>query len=321
MDRHQLAAFDQVVREGSFTRAAVALGLGQPAVSARLKVLEDELGGTLFTRGRRVALTALGESFLPYARRALEVLDEGVEVARRAQVGQRGCVRLASLGSLAGGLLGPALAAFAREYPEVECVIRSGNHERVVSLLLDGVVDLGLVTWPCTEAGSADLQAILTFHEPVPLVASPAHPLAAVSRIREEELVRLGRPFFLLRWWQAHHPTILGLAERAGPRFDLSMEAARRLAIEGTGVGFFTRTYIAEDLRRGALVELEVQGLPRISRDSALVRRGRGGPLSPATANLVEAIRRQAVALGLHGRGRTDAVPRPKRRATRPRGA
>ena len=284
MDRHQLAAFDQVVREGSFTRAAVALGLGQPAVSARLKVLEDELGGTLFTRGRRVALTALGESFLPYARRALEVLDEGVEVARRAQVGQRGCVRLASLGSLAGGLLGPALAAFAREYPEVECVIRSGNHERVVSLLLDGVVDLGLVTWPCTEAGSADLQAILTFHEPVPLVASPAHPLAAVSRIREEELVRLGRPFFLLRWWQAHHPTILGLA----------------------GV---------------ALVELEVQGLPRISRDSALVRRGRGGPLSPATANLVEAIRRQAVALGLHGRGRTDAVPRPKRRATRPRGA
>ena len=84
LDADQLATFDRIVREGGFGRAAVALGLGQPAVSARIRALEAAVGGTLFTRGRQVALTALGESFLPYARRALEVLGEGVEVARRA---------------------------------------------------------------------------------------------------------------------------------------------------------------------------------------------------------------------------------------------
>ena len=317
MDQEQLAAFDLVVREGSFTRAAVALGVGQPAVSARMKGLEEEIGGALFTRGRRVGLTALGQSFLPYARRALEVMSEGVEAARRAQVGHRGSVRRASLGSLASGLLGPAVAAFVRAFPEVDLLIRSGNHERNVALLLDGVVDLGIVAWPCTEAGTADLQPILSFREPVVLVASPRHALARAGRFGTDELVRLGRPFFKLRWWQDHHPTIVELAQRAGPIFDFPMETARSLAVQGVGVGFFTRTYIVEDVHRGGLVELAVNGLGPMVRDSALVRRRRSGPLSPAAANLVEAIRRQAGELGLLGRPATRARPR---RATR-RGA
>jgi len=319
MDRAQLAAFDQVVREGTFTRAAIALGLGQPAVSARMKALENEVGGALFTRGRRVVLTALGESFLPFARRALEVLGEGVEAARRAQVGQRGRVRLGSLASLAGGLVGPALAAFVRAHPEVDCAIRAGDHERIVALLLDGVLELGVVTWPCTEATAADLQAILLFREPVALVASPEHPLSVRGAVSEEEIARLGRPFLRLRWWQHHHPVLLRLAERAGALVDVPMEAARRLALEGAGVGFFTRIYIAEDLERGALSEIAVRDLPRIHRDSALVRRRRSGPLSPAAADLVEAIRRQAWSLGLLSRGPADPsapAPRPRRGAS-----
>lgn len=298
MDQNQLTAFDHVAREGSFTRAAVTLRLGQPAVSARMKSLEAELGGALFTRGRRVALTALGESFLPFARRALEVLEEGVDASRRAQRGGRGRVRLGALASLAGGLVGPAMSAYLRAFPEVDCVVRSGDHERIVALLLDGVVDLGIVVWPCTEAAAADLQPILSFRESVALVASPAHPLARGGRVDVGELVRLGRPFFRLRWWQAHHPLLIELAERVGGLVDIPMEVARRLALEGVGVGFFPQTYIAEDLQRGTLATVEVKELPRLHRDSALVRRRRAGGLSPATANLVEAIRRQAAALG-----------------------
>ena len=299
MDRHQLAAFDHVAREGSFTRAAIALGIGQPAVSARIHALEEHVGGMLFTRGRRIALTSLGESFLPFARRALEVLDEGVEAARMAQIGERGRIRFGSLASLAGGLVGPALSAVVRAHPGVDCMMRAGNHEHIVALLLDGVVELGLVTWPCTEAQAADLQAVLLLHEPVALVASPRHALAARRRVTQEEVIRLGAPLFQLRWWQTHHPIIVRLAERAGRTVELPMETARRLAIEGAGVGFFVRTYIAEDLERGDLVEVEVADLPRIHRDSALVRRRRAGPLSPAAANLVEAVRQQAARLGL----------------------
>jgi LysR family transcriptional regulator, low CO2-responsive transcriptional regulator len=312
MDLDQLVAFDRVAREGGFSRAALALGIGQPAVSARIQALEDTVGGTVFTRGRRVALTALGESFLPYVRRALAVLGEGVEAARQAQVGQRGRISLGSLGSLAGGLVGPAVTEFVRTHQEVDCVVKAGDHELVVGLLLDGVVELGLLTWPCTQATAAQLQPLLLFHEPVVLVAHPGHELSARRRVTEEELVRLGRPLFRLRWWQAHHPEILRLAERAGRTVELPMETARRLALSGAGVGFFTRTYIADDLASGGLMEIEVRDLPRIFRDSALVRRSRSGPLSPAAAQLVQAIRAQAQRLGLlvPGGGRT----RPSRR-------
>jgi DNA-binding transcriptional LysR family regulator len=314
MDRDQLAAFDQIAREGSFTRAAVSLGVGQPAISARIRALEDQVGGALFTRGRRVTLSALGESFLPFARRALEVLAEGVEAVRLAHIGQRGRIRLGSLASLAGGLVGPALGAFLDDNPQVDCLVRAGDHERIVALLVDGMVDLGLIAWPCTETAAADFQPVLRLHEPVVLVAHPNHPLAARSRVTPDDVARLGRPLFRLRWWQKHDPLILELAERAGPTVEVAMETARRLALAGVGVGFFARTYVAEDLDRGALTEIVVREMPRIHRDSAIVRRRHAAPLSPAAANLIEALRKQAAALGLL---KGDSIRRtPKRRAS-----
>jgi DNA-binding transcriptional LysR family regulator len=194
--------------------------------------------------------------------------------------------------------VGPALAAFMRSHPEVEYLFRSGEHERVVELLLDGGVDLGIVTWPCTEAAAADLHAILVFQEPVVLVANPDHPLARAGEVDEDALVRLGRPHLRLRWWQAHHPEVLRLAERTGGDVDVAMEAARRLVVEGVGVGFFTRTFIDEDLARRAVVEIPVRGMRPLYRKSALVRRSHA-ELSPAAATFVECLRRQALALDL----------------------
>ncbi len=310
MDVEQLRAFDRVVREGSFSRAALALGIGQPAVSARIQALEDAVGGTLFTRGRRIALTALGDSFLPFARRALDVLAEGIEAARQAQVGQRGRIRLGTLGSLAGGLVGPALAAFVAAHPNVEYTVRAADHEVVAAMLLDGIVELALITWPCVEAEAADLTPLLRLHEPVVLVAHPAHPLAARRHVvSEDELVRLARPFLRLRWWQNYHPEINRLADRTELAFDAPMETARYLILHGVGAGFFTRTYVADELARGVLVELQVSGLAPLFRDSALVRRSRSLPLSPASASLIQALTAQA--------NRLSILPRRGRRSGR----
>jgi DNA-binding transcriptional LysR family regulator len=298
-DASQLRAFDQVVREGSFSRAALALGIGQPAVSARIQSLENAVGGALFTRGRRIALTALGESFLPYVRRALEVLREGVAAAQEAQVGRRGRVRLGALASLCGGLLGPALARFVATHPDVECTLKAADHEVVVEWLLDGLVELALITWPCTESAAADLTPLVRMREPVVLVAHPEHELARKRRVSEDELVRGARPLLRLRWWQTHHPAINRLVERAGTPLDAPMETARHLVMHGVGAAFFTRTYVADELARGVLQSIEVRGLAPIFRGSALVRRSRSGPLSPASADLIQAILAQARTLGL----------------------
>ena len=299
VDRSQLTAFDRIAREGSFSRAALAIGIGQPAISARIHALEAAVGGALFTRGRRVALTPMGESFLPAARRALQVLDEGLETARLAQSGQRGRIRLGVLGSLAGGLVGAALAEFVAARPDVECWVRSGNHEDMVEMLLDGLVEIAILTWPAPEGRAASLAPLLVFREPVVLVVHPRHPLAARATVSRDELVRQARPLLRLRWWPSHHPELLRLAQAAGTSVDVTMEAARRMVLDKVGAGFFTRTYIADDLARGALKEIRVRKLAPVHRDSALVRLRRTVPLSPAALQLVEVIRAHAQRLGL----------------------
>jgi DNA-binding transcriptional LysR family regulator len=297
MDVDQLQAFDRVVREGSFSRAALALGLGQPAVSARIQALEAKVGGLLFHRGRRIALTALGETFLPFARRALEVLGEGVAAAQLAQVGQRGRVRLGVLGSLAGGLAGPALARFLPAHPHVDVSMRSGNHETELEGLLDGLLDLAVVTWPCPEPAASAIGAVFLLREPVPLVVHPRHPLAR-GEADAAAVAAQAAPLIRLRWWQRHHPAVTALADRAPRAVELPMETARQLVMSGTGAGFFTRTYVTDDLARGDLVEVPVRDLPRLHRDAALVRRLHSD-LSPAGAALVQELRAQAERLGL----------------------
>jgi DNA-binding transcriptional LysR family regulator len=310
MATEQLVAFQRVVREGSFSRAAFALGVGQPAISARIAALEEAVGGPLFTRGRRVALTPLGESFLPYVRRALEVLQEGLASARAVQVGTRGRVSLASLNSLAGGLVGPALAQLLGAHPELDCIARATHHEHVLELLWDGLVELGLCVWPCTEAFAADLEPLLLLREPVLLVCAPTHPLARLKKLEQRDLVRLARPLHRLRWWRHHHPEIIRLADASGTSVELPMETARHLVLHGTGAGFFTRTYLMDDLAAGRLVPLVLRDLAPIQRESALVRRARATPLSPPAALLVDALRAHARALDL-------LAPRPRRAASR----
>jgi DNA-binding transcriptional LysR family regulator len=301
LETDQLEAFDRVVREGSFSRAAIALGIGQPAVSARIQSLETALGGAVLTRGRTIALTALGESFLPYARRVLGVLREGMESSRMAQTGKRGRITFGSLGSLAGGLVGPALVRFVRDHPDVEYVVKAADQEVVVEMLLDGIVDLALVTWPGVQH-AGDLVPVFSFAEPVVLVAHPNHPLAKCRSVSEEDVARLARPLLRLRWWPRHHAWITQLAERSGTSMELPMEAARRVVLEGMGAGFFARTYVADALAEGTVVAIGIAGVPPLRREIALVLRRSAG-LSPAGAEWLEALRAQVKRLGLSIKG------------------
>lgn len=299
MDTDQLLAFQRVVREGSFSRAARTLNIGQPAVSARIAALEGQLGGALIVRGRRLGLTPLGATFLPFVERALDTLDEGATAARLSQGVRGGRVTFGALGSLSGGLLGPALAHFVRAHPAVECSMRSGDHEFVLQLLADRHVDLGLIAWPCRDAAARELTQLSILREPVLLVAHPDHALARRGRVTRAEVALLGRPLLRLRWWTHHHPELQALADASGSALEVPMQAARHLVLTGAAVGFFTRTVIAEELERGALVPVVVSDLPAIERHSALVRRTGASPPTPAMRAFVEAIRRQATLLGL----------------------
>lgn len=302
MDVEQLKAFERIVREGSFSRAARALDIAQPTISARIQTLEQEVGGPLFERNtRKLTLTARGHNFLPYARKALAILNEGVETAKLVPSGERGRLSVGVLRSLSGGFLYPALADFYANYPRVECYVQDGSHRQLVEFLYDGVFELALIAYPNIDPYLLDIVPLMLFHEKALLVASPKHPLTQQKTVTKEMVAELSNPFILMRWWQITPAPILELARRADSMHDLPGDTAKGLVLSGTGSGFFNYTQVAEELKTGQLVEIKVAGFDQTYRDSALVCLERNRELTAVAQNFVECLRVQANRFGLNG--------------------
>lgn len=310
MDQQQLIAFDQIVRLGSYARAAGELGIAQPTLTARIQALERDAGGRLFVRhGRGVMLSDRGAAFLPFARRALEVLREGVEMGERAEGGAAGRVTLAALESLSGFFLGPVIARYRAEHPDVSVAVRAGNHEALLPLLRDGIATLGLVVWPANAPRDLPLRPILSLRESVVLVTAAQHPLARRSVITTAELLEGARPFLWMRWWLAAPPRLTQLMERATDTVTVPFATAREMVLAGSGAGFFPWMQVADLIADGRLKEIKVRDLPALSRASALVEVDRGAPRSAAAQALADGIRVRAEALKLLAR----PVPRRPR--------
>jgi DNA-binding transcriptional LysR family regulator len=145
LSQDNLAAFAAVAHAGSFTRAAAALHLSQPALSRRITGLEEQLETLLIVRGRAGAtLTEAGRRLLDFveAQRALE--EELIGDLGPSAASYRGIVRVAGLSSLVPPVVLPALAPFLREHPAVQIVLQGELDRRINELVAAGRVDFGL---------------------------------------------------------------------------------------------------------------------------------------------------------------------------------
>ena len=272
----QLEAFDQIERAGTFSRAAQTLRIAQPTISARIQALEEEVGGPLFERGgRQVALTPLGSSYLPYARRALLLLREGQEAALATQSGRGGRVTVGAIESLTGGFLANTVARFTRLYPHAELFIRSAHSRQIVDMLRDGVVKVGLVAWPVDVA---DVVRVLRFEEPLLLVTASRSPLATRGPMSLGELAASAVPLLHVRWGPTAERLNMRLEEVASPVRDVPIDTALQMALAGAGAAFLTKTLVSEDLAAGRLVALTLSDLPMPTRKSAVVHLRRVDP-------------------------------------------
>ncbi|GAA4910432.1 LysR family transcriptional regulator [Actinomycetospora succinea] len=196
MELRQLVYFDAVVRYGGFSRAAGALHVAQPAISAQVRRLEDELGVRLLARTtRRVGLTEAGELFLVRARRVLGELDAARDEAADLAAVLRGRVVLGASPVLAGLDLAAVLAAFAARHPGVHLTLRGGITAGLLADLDAGAVDL--VLGPIhDEYRTRDRTATPLLDDELVLLTPPGHRRArsrsiALADLRDDPFVCL----------------------------------------------------------------------------------------------------------------------------------
>lgn len=158
LSQDQLQAFVAVAAAGSFTRAASALHLSQPALSRRIAGLEERLEATLLVRGRTgAALTAAGHRVLEFVQAQQAMEDDLLGALRPSRASYRGSVRIAGLSSLVPGVVLSALAPFLREHPDVQVEVHRELDRGVVGALAAGRVDIGLSQGPSETPGLVDV--------------------------------------------------------------------------------------------------------------------------------------------------------------------
>ncbi len=291
MTTDQLRLFLAIARHRSLSRAAVELDLGPSTVSERLQALEAEVGAPLFERqGRGVALSAAGEAFQPYAERALEVLQEARETVRAARQGQRGRVTIAATVTAGAYLLAPALVAFHRDHPQVDVRVRSAHSWDAPGLLLDGLVELALISGP---ALNPNIETVATFTGRLVLIAGQAHPRAH-QRFSLEELAR---EQWIISFWgpasQRFLEPIRAVSQDANWMELSPVELVKGMLIAGTGLSLLPEVAARRELEAGELVTLALaESAPRLPPwEISLIRR-RPPRSNPAAVALAEALRR-----------------------------
>ncbi|MEM9176431.1 MAG: LysR substrate-binding domain-containing protein [Myxococcota bacterium] len=186
MELRHLRYFIAIAERSSFRASADALHVSQPTLSQQMKDLEEELGCKLFERaGRGVRLTQAGLLFVDYARRAMNVLDEGQAAVDEIDEMLRGRLRIASVQTAGAYLLPQAVARFHRDFPAVEVRVSELSAGEIETGLHDGALDLAVSFEP---VGKRTLSCEVLFDEQFVLVVSKRHDFAGRKRIRLSEL-------------------------------------------------------------------------------------------------------------------------------------
>jgi DNA-binding transcriptional LysR family regulator len=188
MELRHLRYFIAVADELSFTRAAATLHVAQSAVSAQIRMLEEEVGVSLLERNsRHVDLTAAGRSFLEGARKALSDLDEITRQVRRIGRAEAGELAIGFIGSQSHEWLPQVLRRFRQKYPGVDVKLIEMVPAQQMEALLTHRLDIGIIG--VMDGKPPHGLQIDCIAEERPVAAVPSdHPLAGRESVRLEEL-------------------------------------------------------------------------------------------------------------------------------------
>lgn len=272
MDFEQLETFLEVARLSSFSRAAERRFRTQPAISAQIRALEEEVGARLLDRsGGKVSITQSGKLFQKYAEETLEARKAVLTAIAETERVPRGEIIVGANEGTCLHILPEVFAEFKRQYPDVAMNIKRADYGKILESVIDNSVDFGVVSLPVTDNR---LKIVLIHRDELVIIAPPGHPLAENKSARVADVAN-----FPLVMPKVGH-TRDALEElfnerRVKPRYAMELDSSellKRFVAANVGVGFIARSHVQEDVQAKVLAAIEISDA-QIRRDLALVYR------------------------------------------------
>jgi DNA-binding transcriptional LysR family regulator len=188
MDFDQLVTFLHVAKLASFSRAGQKVFRSQSAVSAQIRLLEQEYGDKLLDRsGKTVRLTPAGRVLFAYAERMLSLRDESrLAVADHGET-PKGNLMIGANEATCLYVLPEVFAEYCRLYPAVQISIYRNFSYKIIEKLENGALDVGIVTIPIK---SPSLKVHSIFRDQLMLMVSPHNPLARHKHVTVEDIAK-----------------------------------------------------------------------------------------------------------------------------------
>jgi LysR family transcriptional regulator for metE and metH len=242
-----------IARTGSVTRAGDALNLSQSALSHQLRDIEDRLATPLFSRvGKRMVLTGAGDALLRAATQVLDIVGRTEEEIRKAGKNGGGLLRITTECCTCYHWLPALLKEYRLRHPNVEVHVDADATARPIKSLLEGRIDLGIVSEPIRDRRVVEQPL---FDDELLVILSPAHRLAGRAVVEAEDFA----DETLIIYPPKEESTVLqhvlapaGILPKAVQQVQLS-EAIIEFVKAGLGVATMARWAIEPHVRAGTL--------------------------------------------------------------------
>jgi LysR family transcriptional regulator, transcriptional activator of the cysJI operon len=275
MADRRLQVFHAVVRLGSFTKAARALHMTQPAVTFQVRQLEEHFDTRLLDRKRhRIELTEAGRLVYEQAARILALYADLERSVHEVTGRLSGLVILGASTTVAEYVLPSVLVEFRHRHPEVVIRLLVSNTDGIIQKLIDNEIDLGLVEAPVQDRSLA----VALYHmDELAVVMRPDHPLAGRERLRASDL--LNQPFIAREEGSGTREVVASYLRSADlelDQLDVVMELASPEAIKaaveaGLGLSILSLATLRKELALGTLAAVTLD--PPIERPFSFVYR------------------------------------------------
>ncbi|HWB95202.1 MAG TPA: LysR family transcriptional regulator [Bryobacteraceae bacterium] len=288
MDFDQLHTFLEIVRLKSFSKAAQTCYRTQPAISAQVRQLEQELKTSLFERfGSRISLTTAGKIFATYAEQMLELRRQAQDAINELEHTPRGELVIAANEATCIYVLPRVFSEYKNQFPAVQLQVDRSYGTRVVEAVMENIADFGLTQLPVEEKR---LQVVTIHRDEIRLIVPSGHPLAERKLIQAHELVSY--PLLLPKsgktrsrldtWFEVVEGEI-----RISMELD-STEMMKRFVMAGLGVAFLAQSNCREEIASGKLHAIPLGPEPMLRRLGLIYRKDKA--LSKAALGFIQVV-------------------------------